>query len=76
MKVRTLLVRGPGEDIAMHLKVGDRFELGTKERLKDGTIIAMSNKGNVALVEWDLGGSDLVAFDTIHWFDQVQDAPA
>jgi hypothetical protein len=23
----------------------------------------MSNKGNVALVEWDLGGSSMVAFD-------------
>jgi hypothetical protein len=36
----------------------------------------MSNKGNVALVEWDLGGSSMVAFDKIHWFDQPQDAPA
>lgn len=58
------------------IKIGDRFELGTKKKPRDGTIVAMSNNGKVALVEWDLGGSDLVAFDEIHWFDQPQDAPA
>ena len=56
------------------IKIGDRFELGTKKKPRDGTIVAMSAKGNIALVEWDLGGSDMIAFDTITWFDQPQDA--
>lgn len=74
--MRTLLGHGPGDDIAMHLKVGDRFELGTNRNPKDGTVVAMSNKGNIALVEWDLGGSSMVAFDTITWDDQAKNAPA
>lgn len=56
------------------IRIGDRFELGTKEKPCQGTIVAMSAKGNVALVGWDLGGSDMIAFDTITWFDQPQGA--
>lgn len=56
------------------IKIGDCFELGTKKRPRDETIVAMSNNGKVALVEWDLGGSDMIAFDMITWFDQPQDA--
>lgn len=62
--------------MADKLKIGDRFEIGTKKKPRDGTIVAMSNKGDFVLVEWDLGGSSMVAFDTIHWFDQPQDEPA
>lgn len=56
------------------IRIGDRFELGTKEKPRDGSIVAMSAKGIVALVGWDLGGSDMIAFDTITWFDQPRDA--
>ena len=58
--------------MADKLKIGDRFEIGTRKKPRNGTIVALSNKGDVVLVEWDLGGSSMVAFDTIRWFDQPQ----
>lgn len=54
------------------IKIGDRFEIGTRRKPRNGPIVAMSNKGDVVLVEWDLGGSSMAAFDTIHWLDHLQ----
>jgi hypothetical protein len=62
--------------MADKLKIGDRFEIGTRRKPRNGTIVAVSNKGDVVLVEWNLGGSSMDAFDTIHWFDQPRETPA
>jgi hypothetical protein len=37
--------------MADKLKIGDRFEIGTRRKPRNGTIVAVSNKGDVVLVE-------------------------